>query len=1044
MSGPKYTPFLALPLRYAVPGALLLFTAAIAFGTYLHNVRLAVRQVETDAVVSLSREAGALQRTLEYLFSKGDVEKVQQELAEKHADPEMEAALVADEHDVVIAAASRHVIGRPVQKRLDELRVQMHGVELAGTLEEVRARRVGQDMLSSDGNLGLSVQPVVLGAAPGQLRAERVGILLVTRALDARKAQVRREVARHVAGLALPMAAFAILLFTISHFAITRRATAFVRAARQFASGDVQARAGLRGGDELAEVGAAFDEMAGRVATAQQVLAESEARLQAISEGTSDAVFVKDVQGRYRMANAATLRFLGKTKAEVIGQDDTAVFPSEEARQIMAGDRRVMESGLTQTYEEFVTIHGQPRTFLSTKGPWHDPQGRVAGLFGIARDITERKQMEVALNQSRQDFETAQAFGHVGSWVAELEVDGKITWSAETCRIFGFAPGEFDGKAQTFFDMVHPEDRETIRRLSREAMEGHSYQFEYRIRRRDGEMRWICQHTGVERDGEGRPLRKAGVVQDVTERKQAERERRASEGRWRLAMEVARMAAWEWDLRTNIVRTGQELSRMFGGPTAGANLTTKPDYTRFIHPDDQAGVESRIQAALAAGNSFHHEFRVVWQDGSVHWIEGRAEVFRDPSGQPERMVGISADITARRQADEARQMLQARLRQSQKMEAIGTLAGGIAHDFNNILGTILGNVTLARQDVGPGHLAEESLDQIDKAGQRAKGLVQQILAFSRQEVQGKRVLQLRAAIEEDLRLLRASLPARVELVTSFAEDCPAILADCTEIHQVLLNLCTNAWHAMDGQPGCITIRLDGVLVDTDLAKVNTDLQPGQYARLTVSDTGKGMDAPTLERIFDPFFTTKQVGAGTGLGLSVVHGIMKNHQGAITVASQPGRGATFELYFPAWKGERSAQPEPISPASLPRGIGQRILYLDDEASLVSLATRLLERLGYHVSGFTDAEDALAALSAHPLEFDLVVTDFSMPGVSGLEVAEHVATLRSDLPVMLASGYLTDDLKTKARAAGIRHLLYKPNTVEDLVDAVHRLANNAPHP
>jgi len=1044
MSDTKHPSFLALPLRYAVPGALLLFTAAVAAWTYLHNVRLAARQVEMDAVVSLSREAGALQRSLEYLFSKGETEKVQQELAEKRADPELEAALVADEFDVVIAAASRLAIGRPVQERLDQLRVRVHGIELAGTLEEVRARRVGQDMLSSDGNLVVSVHPGVLGATSGQLRAERVGTLLVTRELDARKAQARGEVARHVAGFALPMVVFAVLLFTISHFAITRRAMALVRAARQFASGDVQARAGLRGGDELAEVGSAFDEMAGRVATARQVLAESEARLQAISEGTSDAVFVKDAQGRYLMANAATLRFLGKTKAEVLGRDDTAFFPPEDARQIMAGDRRVMESGVTQTYDEFVTIHGQPRTFLSTKGPWPNPRGGVAGLFGIARDITERKQMEVALNQSRQDFETAQAFGHVGSWVADLEVDGKITWSAETCRIFGFDPGEFDGRAQTFFDLVHPEDRETIRRLSREAVEGHPYQLEYRIRRRDGEMRWIYQHTGVERDGNGRPLRKAGVVQDVTERKQAERELRASEGRWRLAMEVAQIAAWEWDLRTNIVHTGQELSRMFGGPTARASLTTKPDYTRFLHPDDQAGVESRIQAAVAAGNPFHHEFRVVWQDGSVHWIEGRAEVFRDPSGQPERMVGLSADITERRQADEARQMLQARLRQSQKMEAIGTLAGGIAHDFNNILGTILGNVALARQDVGPGHFAEESLDQIYRAGQRAKGLVQQILAFSRQEDQGKRVLQLRAAIEEDLRLLRASLPARVELVTSFAEDCPAILADPTEIHQVLLNLCTNAWHAMEGQPGHITIRLEGVLVDTGLAQAHTDLQPGRYARLTVSDTGKGMDAAMLERIFDPFFTTKQVGAGTGLGLSVVHGIMKNHQGAITVASQPGRGATFELYFPALKGERPAPPAPVLPTALPRGQGQRILYLDDEVSLVSLATRLLERLGYRVSGFTDAQDALAAISAHPLEFDLVVTDFSMPGISGLEVAEHVTKLRSDLPVMLASGYLTDDLRAKADAAGIRHLLYKPNTVEELVDAVHRLANNARRP
>ena len=278
------------------------------------------------------------------------------------------------------------------------------------------------------------------------------------------------------------------------------------------------------------------------------------------------------------------------------------------------------------------------------------------------------------------------------------------------------------------------------------------------------------------------------------------------------------------------------------------------------------------------------------------------------------------DITERTRVEAALRSSEAQLRSAQKMEALGTLAGGIAHDFNNILGAVIGNVELAAQDIGPSHEAMESLNEIRKASRRAKDLVQRILAFSRHQPQAQSVIPLRSVVEEVLTLLRASLPAGVELTTTFDADAPAVLADPTQVHQVLMNLCTNAWHALEGRPGRIDIRLDGVTLDAEAARADAALRPGCFARLCVTDTGAGMDTVTLERIYEPFFTTKPLGQGTGLGLSVVHGIVNAHRGAITVTSLPGRGTTFSLYFPAVQAsEQTAAPQDA--ATEPDGRGE---------------------------------------------------------------------------------------------------------------------------
>ena len=338
----------------------------------------------------------------------------------------------------------------------------------------------------------------------------------------------------------------------------------------------------------------------------------------------------------------------------------------------------------------------------------------------------------------------------------------------------------------------------------------------------------------------------------------------------------------------------------------------------------------------------------------------------------------------------------------------------------------------------PGHPAHESLIEIDKAGHRARDLVQQILAFSRRQVPRTELIDLREVATEALKLLRSTLPASIELLATLATDTPQVLADRTQIHQVLINLGTNAFHAVRGSAnGRIEISLTGVSVNSQPNSSGVELPSGRYACLSVSDNGHGMDQTTRERIFDPFFTTKGVGEGTGLGLAVVAGIAHSHGGKISVTSQPGEGSVFHLHLPAAPQTQTGLAVDDKP-----GTSQRILYLDDEEALVLLNARLLERLGYRVRGYTNTYEALAAFKADPAGFDLMVTDLSMPGTSGLEVAKEVLGLRPDLPVVLASGYLTDQLREQALAVGIRQVLHKPASIDDLLAAIKPLLMNAP--
>ena len=441
-----------------------------------------------------------------------------------------------------------------------------------------------------------------------------------------------------------------------------------------------------------------------------------------------------------------------------------------------------------------------------------------------------------------------------------------------------------------------------------------------------------------------------------------------------------------------------------------------------------------IWDALSRGEARTGHFIQKGKDGSLHEIESTIWSITDTSGTVGNYAALIRDVTHEVQ-------LERQLRQAQRMEAIATLAGGIAHDFNNNLASIITCTEMARDDVPEESPTRELLDVVLKAGYRGKNLVKQILTFSCQGEQERKPVQVEMIVHECLRLVRASFPASIEIHCTMAEQPGMVLADPTQIHQIIMNLCTNAGHAMREKGGVLEI----TLVNTDLESADItgmpDLLPGCYLKLAVKDTGHGMDSQTMERIFDPFFTTKPHTEGTGLGLSVIHGIVRNHGGTIAVESEPGKGATFNVYLPRIESVAARpddNPEPTQQGQ------ERILLVDDENDVAFAGRKMLERLGYDVIVKMDGREALELFRAGPDRFDLIITDQAMPGMSGTELAKELTSIRPDIPVILCTGFGNDPngvLSPENREiAGIRELALKPLDRAELAGMIRRVLDN----
>ncbi|HXP82142.1 MAG TPA: PAS domain S-box protein [Verrucomicrobiae bacterium] len=643
-----------------------------------------------------------------------------------------------------------------------------------------------------------------------------------------------------------------------------------------------------------------------------------------------------------------------------------------------------------------------------------DIQGRPRVLVTM-QDITERKRAE---EERRLQLRVMSCITEKSSDSIFLtDTEGRVTFlNPEAERVFGYKAEEMKG--QVLDDLIHHHSPDgqpfpsSECRMLRVCETGETLRHKEDVFFRKDGARVEASHSNALLEMDGRRLGAAHVLHDLTDRNRMEEDLRQQSALLDLAPVLVR------DMEGRIVLWTRGAADFYGysHEEATGRLSHELLQTEFPQP------LAEIEQILRTEGNWEGEVTHRTRDGNRVIVASRGVLYRDTHGTPVRVLVVNADITQLKRAEALRV-------RSQKLEALGTLAGGIAHDFNYILAAINGNADLALSELTPDHPARECLTEIAKGGARAADLVRSILGFARPVEQKRKVQALLPVIEEAVKFVRATLPASIEIRADFAPDLPAVNADSTQIHQIIVNLATNAAHAIGDRPGHIDVRLDAVSVSSEQAASISDLQEGPYVRLFVSDDGCGMDAATRKQMFDPFFTTKPPGQGTGLGLSVVHGIVSSYNGAIKAFSEPGEGTAFHLYFPAVEQVVEESQAPRQETQL-AGSGRRILYVDDEEALVFLATRKLEHMGYKVSGFTDAENALREFRLRPDDFDLVVTDVSMPGMSGLELARELIAVRANIPIIVTSGYVRPEDEAKAEEIGIREFLLKPVTIDAL--------------
>ncbi len=641
----------------------------------------------------------------------------------------------------------------------------------------------------------------------------------------------------------------------------------------------------------------------------------------------------------------------------------------------------------------------------------------------LESNYTKLKSTQEALKKSEEHYRSL--FNNLSIGLYRTTPEGLVLdANPMLVRMFGYPDKEafLARRAEELY--LTTEDREVFKRTVGSQPFGSHYECE--MRRYDGATIWVENESTAFRDSEGNVLYYEGSIKDITERKRSEEALRNSEARFRTAFENASVGMTLVDLHGVYFEVNLALAEMIG--YRPAEMIGRP-VVDFTHPED-TGLRSKFLDDLLEGriSSGEQERRFVHRDGSTVWTLIWASLHRDQSGRPLYFISLVQDLTARKKADEERGRLESQLLQAQKMEAIGSLAGGIAHDFNNILSAIIGYSELSMLGDGA---PVDYLQEVLKAANRAKDLVRQILSFSRQTDEERMPVHVGMVVKEVVKFLRASIPTTIDLNCHIDEKTGSVLANSVELHQILMNLCTNAVHAIGGQAGVVEINVQRVEITARQKAAFPNLDPGLYVELSVKDTGQGIRPEILERIFDPYFTTKEKGVGTGLGLAVVHGIVKKSNGTIRVESHPDRGSTFYIYLPQIELSSAALP---NPSASPLGGTGKILFVDDEKMITDIGEKILKRLGYDVVSRTSPIEALELFKAKPGTFDLVISDQTMPGMTGDRLAKELMKINPEIPVILCTGYSQLINPEKAKEKGIKALVMKPILINEMDDAI----------
>jgi len=743
--------------------------------------------------------------------------------------------------------------------------------------------------------------------------------------------------------------------------------------------------------------------------------------LEVMLDASRAVIFYKDNKLRYIRVNRMFYEMVECPFNEIIGKTDEQLFTTG-GHFNREEDQKVLLSGIPSLgkVEMITTLQGE-RTIQIDRIPYRDVSKKIIGIIGFGIDITEKLAAEEKNRISEERLNLALDAVNDGLWDRDIRTN-EIYFSPRYYTMLGYDPYELPSSYDTWVSLLHPSDRDEAVRSAQDhtTNKKESYEAEFRMKTKSGDWRWILSRGKVVSwNTDGTPGRIVGIHTDITGRKQAE------EDRARLAAAVDQAAEFIMimDPAGTIQHINPAIEHVFGcrrHEIVGKNpfRSTCTIYTEAFSQE--------IMHTITSGKVWKGHMAAKKQDGSLCDLDTMISPVHNASGGIINFISISRDIT-----NEVN--LEHQLRQAQKMEAIGTLAGGVAHDFNNILAAIMGYAEMALEDTPEGETIHRNMKKLLYAANRAKDLIRQILDFSRQSEQEKRTMSLCPLIKETVQLLRASLPSTISISHHFDVSSDGIQCDPTQIHQLLMNLGANAAHALKDAVGRIDIVLNDVELDKDDSTFFTDMKPGPYLKLSVSDTGHGMERSVMDRIFDPYFTTKQKGEGTGLGLAVVHGIVKAHGGAINVYSEPGKGTRFDIILP--KVDRTKETPRDDEKEVPIGSGT-ILFVDDEDIIADMGHQMLTRLGYTVVTVTSAPDALERFKRGPDSFDLVVADKTMPQMTGFDLAGEILKIRSDIPIILCTGFAEPADHEKARSTGITEYVLKPLVKHDIAVKIQR--------
>ncbi len=754
-----------------------------------------------------------------------------------------------------------------------------------------------------------------------------------------------------------------------------------------------------------------------------------------------DPVVLKDSQHRIVLANDAACAFMGVAREEITGQADLRLLPKEQVNVCHEHDDLVLKTGRKITCEEeIIDAKGNVRNAVVTRALCKDHEGTTFVLVTY-KDITGQRQAEESLRRARAEFEAAFSnFAHerretekalsesqerykdlyenANDMIITLDPEGRVTSSNLKARqVFGY-----DDKTRKALDLLKVLTPESCayassiitRALSEDSDLSHEQPWEFEAMRADGTPLFLeVRARLIRKDTEIIGIQ--AIARDITERKQAEAQRKKLQA----AIDAAVEAVYVLSADGIIEYVNPGFCRMSGYSAAevtGENISIvqgdKDDDSFCLKP---ITTQSAKRAWSGRGTGRRKDSALFRADVTVSPIP-------DAAGTIVNYVGVCRDIT-----EEMR--LEGQLRHAHKMEAIGTLAGGIAHDFNNILAAIIGFTEIAIDEAKKNPLLKRSMQQVLQAGLRGRDLARQILTFSRKTEHERQPLSLAPFLKETVKLLRASLPT-VSIQLDIETESDTILAGASEVQQIVLNLGTNAAHAMQESGGIMRIRLTDAEFPQGVSLPH-GMAPGSYIEMDIIDTGCGIAPDVREKIFEPFFTTKPSGQGTGLGLSVVAQIVKDLQGGITVSSELRKGSCFRVFFPKAHGETVAPEEKAGPKL--RG-NERILLIEDEKQLVDMVKEMLERRGYKVTGRTAGTEALKLFTSHPSQFDLVITDQVMPGMTGTELITKLLSIRPDIPIVLMTGHNETLSESQARAAGAMALLMKPFGGEEIARTI----------